>query len=382
MNCKKCGNEIPAGSVFCNWCGEKQVRSRKKKTAELSVPKPRQLPSGKWFIQLRLNGKSIPITKSTERECIEEARAIKAGILETKQHDDRTVGDVIDAYINSISNVASPSTIDSYERKRRNNLQSLMPLTVDELTKDTVQAAINEDAKKYAGKTIKDALAVVRVATGIRFKKDELKLPSTAPKKTPPVLSSDDIQKLIVALAEIGGEVECAALLAMWLSLRRSEIKGLEWQDIGEDGIAVTKAMVYDKHHKLVEKITKTEKSRRYIRCSPYVLDKIKALPQKGDKVFQMSTSGLWNGVTNACKQAGIKHTYLHGLRHTNATVMAMLKIDVKYAMKRGGWSSADTMRKIYQDIMAEAEVQVADDIDAYFLKLANGQIANENANA
>lgn len=380
MTCKKCGNEIPTGSVFCNWCGERQVRSRKKKT-EISVPKPRQLSSGKWFIQLRLDGQSISVTKATERECIEEARAIKAGIKEVKQRDERIVGNVIDEYIKSIYNVASPATIDSYKRKRKNNLQALMKLTVDELTKENVQAAINEDAKKYAGKTIKDALAVVCVATGIHFKKDELKLPSTTPKKTPPVLSSDDIQKLIAALAEIGGEVECAALLAMWLSLRRSEIKGLEWSDIDDDGITITKAMVYDEHHKLVEKVTKTEKSRRYIRCSPYVLDKIKALPKKGDKVFQMSTSGLWEGVTKGCKLAGIKHTYLHGLRHTNATIMAMLKIDVKYAMKRGGWSSADTMRKIYQDIMTEAEVQVADDIDAYFLSLAKGQIANENAN-
>ena len=49
MKCKKCKNEIPDGSIFCNWCGARQIRERKVKN-EISVPAPRQLKSGKYII--------------------------------------------------------------------------------------------------------------------------------------------------------------------------------------------------------------------------------------------------------------------------------------------------------------------------------------------
>ena len=48
------------------------------KKTSLSVPKPRQLPSGNWFIQMRLGGESISITEYTASACIRAAQAIKA----------------------------------------------------------------------------------------------------------------------------------------------------------------------------------------------------------------------------------------------------------------------------------------------------------------
>lgn len=51
MKCRICKRDIPDNSIFCCWCGEKQLRERKKKD-EIKVPKPRQLKSGKWNIEL------------------------------------------------------------------------------------------------------------------------------------------------------------------------------------------------------------------------------------------------------------------------------------------------------------------------------------------
>lgn len=47
MLCKACKREISENSIYCNWCGEKQIRERKKK-GEIKVPNPRQLKSGNW----------------------------------------------------------------------------------------------------------------------------------------------------------------------------------------------------------------------------------------------------------------------------------------------------------------------------------------------
>ena len=51
----------------------------------MKVPEPRKLPSGSWFIQLRLNGESIPVTAETKKECLDQARLIKAEYLAGKR---------------------------------------------------------------------------------------------------------------------------------------------------------------------------------------------------------------------------------------------------------------------------------------------------------
>ena len=49
MKCCNCSREIPENSLYCNWCGKKQLREKEKK---LKIPAPRQLPSGSWTVQL------------------------------------------------------------------------------------------------------------------------------------------------------------------------------------------------------------------------------------------------------------------------------------------------------------------------------------------
>lgn len=51
MVCKNCKRDIDDDNIFCKWCGEKQIRERRKK-GEVKVPKPRQLADGRWFAQV------------------------------------------------------------------------------------------------------------------------------------------------------------------------------------------------------------------------------------------------------------------------------------------------------------------------------------------
>ena len=111
MKCKICKRDIPDNSIFCCWCGEKQLRERKKK-GEIKVPKPRQLKSGKWNIELKAEGWST--TEDTPEECIIKAKAIRAGFLEArKKPEDITVAD-------AITNI-SPSTQANSKRGAKNS---------------------------------------------------------------------------------------------------------------------------------------------------------------------------------------------------------------------------------------------------------------------
>lgn len=113
MKCKNCKRVIDDDSIFCKWCGERQIRERKKKD-EIKVPSPRQLKSGKWNIELRAEGQSI--TEDTAALCEAKARAIRAGFLEAKKDAkcSLTLLQAIDSYLEKNQSL-SPSTIRGYE---------------------------------------------------------------------------------------------------------------------------------------------------------------------------------------------------------------------------------------------------------------------------
>ena len=96
MVCKNCKRAIDDDSIFCKWCGERQIRERRKK-GEVKVPKPRQLASGKWFAQVMVDGTRVPVSGDTEAEYRAKAAAIKTGLLEAKKSPkDKTLSSTID----------------------------------------------------------------------------------------------------------------------------------------------------------------------------------------------------------------------------------------------------------------------------------------------
>ena len=65
----------------------------------------------------------------------------------------------------------------------------------------------------------------------------------------------------------------------------------------------------------------------------------------------------------------GIEMSF-HDLRHLNASVMLMLGIPDKYAMERGGWSTPNVMKNVYQHTFSEERKLVDERIDDYFNSL------------
>lgn len=79
------------------------------------------MKSGSWFIQLRLDGESIPVTARTEKGCTRQAQYLKAEYKAGKRRSPDpaetklpTLGEAIDAYIAKRDAVLSPSTIRGY----------------------------------------------------------------------------------------------------------------------------------------------------------------------------------------------------------------------------------------------------------------------------
>lgn len=98
-----------------------------------------------------------------------------------------------------------------------------------------------------------------------------------------------------------------------------------------------------------------------------------------------MDPSVIYNNLKKISARSGIPFVGVHGLRHTNASVMLSLGIVDKIAMKRGGWATDNTMKSVYQHVFSSDRDTADDMINAYFdsiVENANKKIAHEITHA
>ena len=124
----------------------------------MKLPEPRKLKSGSWNAEIMVCGQRLSFTASTKEEC-------KAWLLKIKSthtdghgivHSDRaTVGGLIDAYIDSRTNVLSPSTIRGYKMIRKNRWTNISNKNVNAI--HDWQVVVNNEAKLCGPKTLKNA---------------------------------------------------------------------------------------------------------------------------------------------------------------------------------------------------------------------------------
>lgn len=322
----------------------------------MKIPKARKLPSGSWFIQLRLNGESIPITAGSEAEVKRLAQLTKAEYLAGKRldigSDKRTVGQLVDAYISDRSNVLSPATIRGYRTIRRCRFHTLMDRTAAELSSGDWIQAVNAEAALCSPKTLSNAwrfLATAMHAGGIDT--PNVTLPQIPPNEHP-YLEPDQIKPFIEAVK--GSGIEIPVLLGL-SSLRLSEICALDWSDVDlkKRRIRVAGAAVIDEHNQVVHKAqNKNRSSTRYV---PIMMDELYAAlereRQPSGPVVSFHPNSLRNKVNRVCKRLGFPLVGAHGLRHSFASLCYHLGVPEKVAMEIGGWSDYKTMRNIYTHI-------------------------------
>lgn len=342
MKCKSCKREIPENSIFCNWCGEKQIKVKRSKT-EIKVPAPKQLPSGSWRIQLKAEGQSV--TEKTPELCIAKARAIRAGFIEEKKKAPKlTVNSAIGAYIQDNSNVLSPSTLRGYRIILKNRFVNYHDTDISSVD---WQRAINEEATVCSPKTLKNSwglVATVMRHNGIAV--PNVRLPQVVEKEQP-WLNFEQIQ---ILLKEVYGKsCEMAVLLALH-SLRRSELLCITPSKVDERGIHVDGAVVYTENA-LVEKDTnKNAGSKRVV---PIMIPRLQELFDTSDNapdepyVTEYFQTG-YKHINKACRDAGLPEVGYHGLRRSFASLAYHAGWPERVTMQIGGWADWQTMHKVY----------------------------------
>lgn len=357
---------------------DEKLQKKHREAAAKLKPRPVELPSGKWRCQVMVEGKRLSVVEATPQLAHARVLAIKAGLVEeeirsAEQKKRITLRDAIDHYVRLKEGVLSPSTIRGYETIKRNRFQKMMGLDIRGITKEDVQLAVNEEAKKVSAKTVYNSYGLIRPVLK-EFGVDifGIKLPQRIkPKKK--YLQPDDIGRLLEASA--GDTCEIEILLAVWLGMRRSEIIGLCWDCVDFDAgtITVRRTFVPDKHNQWVLKSgAKNESSQRTISCPAYILEKLKARYRPGaeGQVFKVHPETLRKHLHRICERAGITDTTVHGLRHTNAAMMRSIGVNDEHAMARGGWTNAATYKQTYSYVFEQDATRYDTQIDEYIQNL------------
>lgn len=326
----------------------------------MKVPEPRKLSSGKWFIQLRLGGQSISVSEYDKKECIAQARLIKAEYLAGKRQEAEesspyapTLRQAIDSYISERTNTLSPVTIRGYRIIQRNRFQDEMPRRLNEIADSEWQGIINKEAGRCSPKTLKNAWGFIRsvIQNAIGQYPPEVKLPAIAPPDKP-FLTPEQIKVFVPAISKTPYAVP--ALLAL-SSLRASEIEALDWQAIPEkpEFIRVAGAVVPDEHNKKVKK--RQNKNTTSTRNVPVMIPELAAVLERDRKpsgsVMPHGQGSLRRVIREVCEENDLPDVGIHGLRHSFASLAYHLQIPEKIAMEIGGWADATTMHKIYTHI-------------------------------
>lgn len=361
------------------------LEKMRKKAAKLANPKPQELQSGSFRCRLRVGDEYISVVDKDPEIAHAKVLAMKAGLLqeqkdnESKKAGNLSLSDAIDAYIEARSNVLSPSTINGYNEIKRNRFPSLMNTKVKSIDEQALQKAVNAEAEKVGYKTIKNALGLV-VAVVSEYKDISVKRIKMPQRKTQEHKYLDEAGMIDLFEAIRGCFAELPILLAVWLGMRRSEIMGLCWDSIDFDAgtIKVQRTYVKDKEKGYVlREEMKTEASRRTLDCPGYILAKLDAYqPDKSKRVgrvFKMHPNTIYEVLKDVCKKNDIEFVGVHGLRHTNATVMLSLGIIDKVAMARGGWSTDITMKQVYQHLFQSDKQTSGQKVDSFFESIASG---------
>ena len=308
-----------------------------------------QLPSGSYRAKKVVNGKTYRITfdhKPTQAEVLSEMTRI----IEDAPTSKGAFFSCVKNYIDSKSNILSPTTIISYRMMLR-----LMPKwlnkPIQNITQMDIQNAINEYAMDHAPKTVKNYHGLISAV--MKMYRPNFSLHTTLPKgkeKAIRVPSHDDITRI---LKEVEGTEYHIPFQLGCLGLRKGEILALTLSDLDGDCITVNKTMVLTEEGGYkIKNLPKTVSSVRKV----YIPDELANEIREKGYIYKGYPGQLLKTLHRTQDHLGIPRCRFHDLRH----------YFVSYAHSLG-WADADIIsvtghktdeiaKRVYRHSMADRD--------------------------
>ena len=309
-----------------------------------------KLPSGSYRVRKQFNGKRIALIfdhKPTPKEVLNEM----AKIPETTVKGSFLA--CAESYIESKSNIISPSTIRGYKAVLKGLPDDFKTMKLSAITQIDVQKLINDYSASHKPKTVRNAHGFISAV--LRQFRPEMVLSTTLPQRIENsgyIPSEDDIKRILDASKD-NPFYHIAFQLGV-MGLRRSEVCALELSDIKGNNLSVTKALVEDESKQWIIKQTKTVAGTREI----YIPDNLVREIKENGKIYDGYPNTLVRGLHKYQDRLGIPRFRFHDLRHFFATYAHSQGVSDADIMASGGWKSDYTMKSVYRHEMKQKEAQ------------------------
>lgn len=309
-----------------------------------------KLPSGSYRVRKMYKGQSYSVVfdyKPTQKEVM-QAIAAELDRVQTK-HKRMSFEIAAHEYIESKSNVISPSTEREYLGTLRRLSDTFKSANLHDITQSEIQKEINRLAKTLSPKTVRNYHGFISSVLSVY--RPELKISTTLPQKlkSEPYIPSDKDVRTILESAT-GTMFEIPILLGCY-GLRRSEICALDINtDLEGNVLHINKAMVMDKEKKWVIKSTKTTASTRDVIIPSYLAEKIR----NQGFIYKGHPNSISDYLTRLQSKNNMEHFSLHKLRHYFASKMSALNIPEADILAMGGWETDYVMKAVYRHALEE----------------------------
>ena len=245
-------------------------------------------------------------------------------------------------------------------------------MPVNRLTSLDIQSAVNEETARktqrgtpVSAKTVRNAYEFLRAAVSLA--RPEFAMRVTLPR---PVKTFRDLPRPEEVISVVRGtDIELPAMLAMWLSLSISEIRGIKVSSIRDGILTIDESIVQVNGIPVHKKAAKAFDRNRRIRVPPYIMNLIQNTDawKRGEGYIEPRSC---SALSSRFKRVISGRMRFHDLRHLFASVGLALNIPEKYLMEQGGWSSPTTMKNVYQHTFERERLGHQDQIDRYWENL------------
>ena len=305
-----------------------------------------KLPSGKYrgvatWKDMYGKKKRKSFTDESEKKALRKAERYEED-RRALQPTGTTLAQALDAYINSLRPVLSPSTLKGYKSAADSLTRNHPRLcSCTELPRELSQALVNELlGRGLSPKTVHNYIGVVSAAckySGIPYQSPKLPQWILQDSYAP---TEEDVKRI---LAEVKGTpMEIPITLGIF-GLRRSEISGLSADDLDGNLLHIHAARVYGEDGLALKKTTKTRLSTRTIQITDHLADLIR---EAGS--VDMTPAAISSAFRRITRRLGIEMpfktlrsffaSYCHGVLHLSDAQIQQL----------GGWSKSMVMRRHY----------------------------------
>ncbi|GLV57516.1 site-specific integrase [Dictyobacter sp. S3.2.2.5] len=352
----------------------------------------------RWVAQITTSlGKRKKYRCKTKQEAIrkknEVLRELEKGTVVTAAR--KKLGDYLEDWLeNAHRSQLRISTYVNYKKLIRYIVDDLGNVWLDKLTPQQLQAFYTKKLETLSSKVVHEIHGVLHLAlkNAVRW---GMVSRNVCDLVTPPRIVSREVVPLTLEQARVlvkhvqGHRLEVLLAMAVVTGMRRGELLSLRWSDVDFERrrLLVMHSVDFIAHYGYIEDKPKTTAGKRLISLPSFLIDmlekhRIQQLAAReaakkwvdNDLVFPNLSGGymhpnhMGEKFRKLLKEVGLSHIRFHDLRHSAASILLCMGVNIKVIQELLGHSDISITLRTYSHLLPSMQKEVVDTWDGVFL--------------